>query len=215
MSLEERKAPADDSGAAAHQQEHLTIPLMTPSRIGWSEAHSHRDRPHLRRDPLRVYAIRAFLFDLLAVITAGVVGFILRWAIPYSVELNNPTYVSLVLVVIVSWMAVLVLRGAYDTRMLGVGSEEFKRVVGASAMVFAAIAVLAFAFTLDLSRGFVLITFAVGLNGCVTSAATGTSCTAPSSWVRGRRRTRSSTCSTVIRLPASPSSTLSTSRRPM
>ena len=163
MSLEERKAPADDSGAAAHQQEHLTIPLMTPSRIGWSEAHSHRDRPHLRRDPLRVYAIRAFLFDLLAVITAGVVGFILRWAIPYSVELNNPTYVSLVLVVIVSWMAVLVLRGAYDTRMLGVGSEEFKRVVGASAMVFAAIAVFAFAFKLDLSRGFVLITFAVGL----------------------------------------------------
>ena len=163
MSLEERKPPAEAEGVPAHAQEHLTIPLMTPSRIGWSEAHSHRDRPHLRRDPLRVYAIRAFLFDLLAVVTAGVVGFILRWAIPYSVELNDPTYVSLVLVVIVSWMAVLVLRGAYDTRMLGVGSEEFKRVVGASAMVFAAIAVFAFAFKLDLSRGFVLITFAVGL----------------------------------------------------
>ena len=163
MSLEERKTPAEPQDVPAHAQEHLTIPLMTPSRIGWSEAHSHRDRPHLRRDPLRVYAIRAFLFDLLAVVTAGVVGFILRWAIPYSVELNNPTYVSLVLVVIVSWMAVLVLRGAYDTRMLGVGSEEFKRVVGASAMVFAAIAVFAFAFKLDLSRGFVLITFAVGL----------------------------------------------------
>jgi exopolysaccharide biosynthesis polyprenyl glycosylphosphotransferase len=163
VSLEERKPPAEAEGVPAHAQEHLTIPLMTPSRIGWSEAHSHRDRPHLRRDPLRVYAIRAFLFDLLAVVTAGVVGFILRWAIPYSVELNDPTYVSLVLVVIVSWMAVLVLRGAYDTRMLGVGSEEFKRVVGASAMVFAAIAVFAFAFKLDLSRGFVLITFAVGL----------------------------------------------------
>ena len=33
---------------------------------------------------------------------AGIVGFILRWAIPYSVDLNNPTYVSLVVVVVVA-----------------------------------------------------------------------------------------------------------------
>lgn len=140
-----------------------TIPLSTPARIGWAEAHSHRDRPHLRRDPLRVYATRAVVLDGCAVFVAGVVGFILRWAIPYSVELNNPTYVSLVGVVVLSWMAVLVLRGAYDTRVLGIGSEEFKRVVSASATVFAAVAVVAFALKLDLSRGFVLITFAVGM----------------------------------------------------
>ena len=67
------------------------------------------------------------------------------------------------MIVVVSWMAVLVLRGAYDTRILGVGSEEFKRIVGASATVFGAIAVVAFAFKIDLSRGFVLITFSLGL----------------------------------------------------
>ena len=71
----------------------------TPARIGWAEAHSHRDRPHLRRDPLRVYATRAFIFDSLAILIAGVVGFILRWAIPYSVELNDPTYVAYVVIV--------------------------------------------------------------------------------------------------------------------
>ena len=136
---------------------------MTPSRIGWAEAHSHRDRPHLRRDPLRVYATRAFLLDMLVVLTAGITGFVLRWAIPYSVEINDPTYVSLVFVVVASWMIVLVLRGAYDTRMLGVGSEEFKRVVSATATVFGAVAIVVFALKLDLSRGFVLITFAVGL----------------------------------------------------
>jgi exopolysaccharide biosynthesis polyprenyl glycosylphosphotransferase len=54
-------------------------------------------------------------------------------------------------------------RGAYDTRILGVGSEEFKRVITASGAVFAAVAIVAFAFKLDLSRGFVLITFVVGL----------------------------------------------------
>ena len=148
---------------STHLAEQHTIPLRTPARIGWAEAHSHRDRPHLRRDPLRVYATRALLLDLLAIVTAGVVGFILRWAIPYSVELNDPTYVSLVVIVVAAWFGTLVLRGAYDTRILGVGSEEFKRVVSATGVVFGAVAIVAFALKLDLSRGFVLITFAVGL----------------------------------------------------
>ena len=159
MSLEER----NDAQAAAPDPEHDTIALRTPARIGWAEAHSHRDRPHLRRDPLRVYATRAVLLDLLAITTAGIVGFILRWAIPYSVELNDPTYVSFVVIIVAAWMLVLVLRGAYDTRVLGVGSEEFKRVVSATATVFGAVAIVAFALKLDLSRGFVLITFAVGI----------------------------------------------------
>ena len=164
MSLEEREDPgAVPEGLPAHHAEHHTIPLRTPARIGWAEAHSHRDRPHLRRDPLRVYATRAVILDTAAVLVAGVVGFILRWAIPYSVELNDPTYLSFVVIVVVSWMVVLILRGAYDTRVLGVGSEEFKRIVAASATVFGAIAVVAFAFKIDLSRGFVLITFAVGM----------------------------------------------------
>ncbi len=145
------------------ENQHRSSDLTTPPRIGWSEAHSHRDRPHLRRDPLRVYATRAFLLDAAAILLAGVVGFVLRWAIPYSVELNDPTYVSLVAIVVVSWLLVLVLRGAYDTRVLGVGAEEFKRVVAATATVFGAVAVVVFALKLDLSRGFVLITFALGL----------------------------------------------------
>lgn len=137
--------------------------MATPARIGWAEVHSHRDRPHLRRDPLRVYATRAFIFDSLAILVAGIVGFVLRWAIPYSVELNDPTYVAYVVIVVVAWILTLVLRGAYDTRILGVGSEEFKRVVGATAVVFGAIAVAVFVFKVDLSRGFVVITFATGI----------------------------------------------------
>ncbi len=164
MSLEERKPPADQPNLPAPlPARHHTIPLVTPSRIGWAEAHSHRDRPHLRRDPLRVYATRALLLDLVVITTAGITGFVLRWAIPYSVELNDPTYVSLVVVVVVAWITVLIMRGAYDTRILGVGSEEFKRVVSATATVFGAVAIVAFALKLDLSRGFVLITFSVGL----------------------------------------------------
>jgi len=124
---------------------------------------NHRDKPQLHRDPLRVYATRAVIWDALAVTAASAVGFILRWTIPYNLDIGDATYVFFALVVVVSWIGVLVLRGAYDTRILGVGSEEFKRIVGASAFVFAAIAIVAYALKLDLSRGFVLITFAVGL----------------------------------------------------
>ena len=135
-----------------------TSHLRTPARIGWSSAHSRRDRPHLRRDPLRVYATRAIIWDFIAITAAGIVGFTLRWAIPFNVEISDPTYVSLVVIVVLAWMAVMVLRGAYDTRVLGVGSEEFKRVVSATATVFGAVAIVVFAFKLDLSRGFVPFT---------------------------------------------------------
>lgn len=124
---------------------------------------SHSDRPVQRRDPLRVYATRAVIWDSLAVVFAATTGFVLRWTIPYNLNVSDLTYVFFALIVVVSWIAALVVRGAYDTRVLGVGSEEFKRVVTASAGLFGAVAIVAFALKLDLSRGFVLITFVVGL----------------------------------------------------
>ena len=138
------------------------VPASPSSNASWSGA-SHRDKPHRRRDPLRVYATRAVVWDIAAVAAASAIGFILRWTIPYNLNISDSTYVFFALVVVASWIAVLVLRGAYDTRILGVGSEEFKRIVGASAMVFGAIAIVSFALKLDLSRGFVLITFTLGM----------------------------------------------------
>jgi len=155
-------SPKSDEAADQSSSTPTAGALGASSRLGWSSA-SHRDRPHLRRDPLRVYVTRAVIWDVLAVTAASAIGFILRWTIPYNLDISDGTYVFFALVVVVSWIAVLVLRGAYDTRILGVGSEEFKRIVGASAMVFGAIAIVSFALKLDLSRGFVLITFAVGM----------------------------------------------------
>ena len=158
-------ALSDDLTPAQTQPGESEPAASTPAsaRIGWSAGNSHRDKPHLRRDPLRVYATRAVIWDIVAVTAASAIGFILRWTIPYNVNISDGTYVFFALVVVLSWTSMLVLRGAYDTRVLGVGSEEFKRIVGASALVFAAIAIVAFALKLDLSRGFVLITFAVGM----------------------------------------------------
>lgn len=158
MSKEKSSTPAIADAPAS--------PTAAPSRPGWAASHharAHHDRPHVRRDPLRVYAVRAAIWDFVAVTIAGIVGFILRWSIPHSVEITDVTYMSFVVIVILSWMVALITRGAYDTRVLGVGSEEFKRVVSATFVVFGAVAVVVFAFKIDLSRGFVLITAATGL----------------------------------------------------
>ena len=133
------------------------------SRRGWASTDRHRDRPHQRRSPLRVYATRAVIWDIVAVVVATLIGFVVRWTIPYNLDLSDGTYVLFALVVVASWVFALLAMGAYDTRILGVGTEEFKRVVTASAAVFGTVAIVAFAFKLDLSRGFVLITFVAGL----------------------------------------------------
>ena len=133
------------------------------TKNGWATPNSHNDRPIRLRDPLRVYATRAFVWDSTAIVAAATIGFVLRWTIPYNLNVSDGTYVFFALVVVFSWIVALVVRGAYDTRVLGIGSEEFKRVVTASAGLFGAVAIVAFALKLDLSRGFVLITFVAGL----------------------------------------------------
>ncbi len=164
MAVNDDVTPSSHVAAQGPSANSTAVPdKSTPARIGWATSHNHRDRPHLRRDPLRVYATRAVIWDIVAVTAASVIGFILRWAIPYNLSISDGIYVFFAFVVIVSWMGVLTLRGAYDTRILGVGSEEFKRIVGASAVVFGAIAIVSFALKLDLSRGFVLITFIAGI----------------------------------------------------
>lgn len=171
MALEEHSAARDTSETASTRpDDQVTTPVAASeqkssshSRVGWAPMQSHQDRPHLRRDPLRVYATRAVIWDILAVTLASAIGFVLRWTIPYNLNISDGSYVFFALVVVVSWVLVLAFRGAYDTRILGVGSEEFKRIVGATAVVFAAIAIVSYALKLDLSRGFVLIAFMVGL----------------------------------------------------
>jgi exopolysaccharide biosynthesis polyprenyl glycosylphosphotransferase len=57
------------------------------------------------------------------------------------------------LILPVGWLVVLWANGSYDRRYLGLGSEEFKRVVRASVTVVAGVSLLAFATRTQLSRG--------------------------------------------------------------
>ncbi|GGK93910.1 sugar transferase [Mangrovihabitans endophyticus] len=61
------------------------------------------------------------------------------------------------------WLITLWANGSYDRRYLGLGSEEFKRVVRASVFVVAGVSLLAFATVTSLSRGTVAVVSLSGL----------------------------------------------------
>ena len=67
------------------------------------------------------------------------------------------SYLVLSLALPVLWVAALWLAGAYDTRFIGTGSDEFRKVLNAGVGLTAAIAIFSYAVNLQLSRGYVVI----------------------------------------------------------
>ena len=67
------------------------------------------------------------------------------------------TYLALSLALPLLWVTALWMAGAYDTRFIGTGSDEFRRVLNAGVSLTAAVAIFSYAVNLQLSRGYVVI----------------------------------------------------------
>jgi exopolysaccharide biosynthesis polyprenyl glycosylphosphotransferase len=65
--------------------------------------------------------------------------------------------------IIALWVTILVTQGTYSTRIFGTGPEEFKLVALASTITAGVVGMVAYLLKLDLSRGFVLLTFFLGV----------------------------------------------------
>jgi exopolysaccharide biosynthesis polyprenyl glycosylphosphotransferase len=55
------------------------------------------------------------------------------------------------------WLGTMALAGAYDTRFIGVGSDEFRRVLNGGIGLTAAVAFVAYATETDVARGYVIV----------------------------------------------------------
>ena len=55
------------------------------------------------------------------------------------------------------WVASVALAGGYDPRFIGVGSDEFRRVINAAVSLTAMVAIASYAVKFDLARGYVVI----------------------------------------------------------
>ncbi len=71
---------------------------------------------------------------------------------------NAPSrYVALSLGLPLIWLGIVALTGGYDSRFIGVGTDEFRRVLNAGVTLTAAVAILAYATKTDLARGYVVV----------------------------------------------------------
>lgn len=114
-------------------------------------------------DPLTAYQVRALLIDGLGILAClGVGAVVAWWVIGSEASVEGPELAAMAGLGL-SWMLVLILRGVYDTRILGVGGEEFKRVVAATLWVVALVAVVAFVARIDPGRGVVLVALPLGM----------------------------------------------------
>jgi exopolysaccharide biosynthesis polyprenyl glycosylphosphotransferase len=74
------------------------------------------------------------------------------------------SYGVLVFATAAFWLLALSARGAYESRFYGTGPEEYKRVISATLVTFGTVAVISYAFKLQLPRSFVAVSLPMGLS---------------------------------------------------
>jgi exopolysaccharide biosynthesis polyprenyl glycosylphosphotransferase len=109
------------------------------------------------RDPahwMSRYMHLARLVDALCALAAGVLAFRIR----FDDHAHGPVaYLALSLILPLLWMICIALAGGYDTRFIGVGSDEFRKVVNGGVFLTTAVAIVAYATKTDIARGYVVI----------------------------------------------------------
>ncbi|HWH27779.1 MAG TPA: hypothetical protein VNU26_02250, partial [Mycobacteriales bacterium] len=109
------------------------------------------------------YARALILVDLAALLVAAMLALLVRFGSTLNAELRGSvSYLLVGLVLALLWLAVLAVSRCYETRFLGGGPEELRRVANASVRVTAAVALIAFSLKLELARGFVFAFLVLG-----------------------------------------------------
>jgi len=122
-------------------------------------------------DPIGPYARRALVSDIIATAAAVMTAVIGRFAVGVPVNGTVWLYTGIGLLFGVAWLATLGLSGAYEHRYLGVGTDEFKRVIVGTAALFGLVGTVSYILKADISRGFVLIALPLGLVALIIGRA--------------------------------------------
>ncbi|HUR51223.1 MAG TPA: sugar transferase [Mycobacteriales bacterium] len=120
------------------------------------------------------YARAMIVVDTLVLLLASLLGAALRFGPSLQdAEVRGIPYLALSLLIAPLWVGVLGLSRCYETRFVGNGSEEFKRVANASFRVAALLVFIAFMTKTEVARGFLAVLIPVGLCGLVAGRLCG------------------------------------------
>jgi exopolysaccharide biosynthesis polyprenyl glycosylphosphotransferase len=100
------------------------------------------------------YLRRTALADFLCAVAAGAIAYELRFD---ATSYRPAVYLGFTALLPILWIGALALAGGYDQRFIGVGSDEFRRVINAAVTLTATIAILSYAVKFDTARGYVVI----------------------------------------------------------
>lgn len=123
------------------------------------------DRNRVRRQTARLLSL-VVVADVVVLILAVLWAWELRlnldvWAADVDADARlSETFGPWIVLV---WMTTLGLQGAYSSRIFGAGQEEFKTVLFASLLAGGAFGTLCYLLDIDLSRGFLLMAFLLGI----------------------------------------------------
>ena len=96
----------------------------------------------------------ARLVDALCVLAAALLAFRVRFD---DHSHGAGAYLALSAILPLLWLICIALAGGYDKRFIGVGSDEFRRVVNGGVFLTSAVAIVAYAAKTDIARGYVVI----------------------------------------------------------
>jgi exopolysaccharide biosynthesis polyprenyl glycosylphosphotransferase len=127
-------------------------PVMEDGVADDAKVSAREDRLANAVSPLLSYRRRAIAADALAALVAGLSALGLRFGAP--VDLLHLGYA---LTLPVAWVLAVAAQRGYETRFLGTGPEEYRRMANAGLLLFAGIAVVSYAVKDGLARSFTIV----------------------------------------------------------
>ncbi|WP_331461788.1 MULTISPECIES: sugar transferase [unclassified Arthrobacter] len=115
----------------------------------------------------RRYNRRLAVIDALVILWATTGAVILRFGTTTEdvVSIDGQPYIALSIALTAAWWAMLGMWGSRDPKIMGYGTEEFKRLFSASFWLFGLIALFSYSFQLDTARGYIGVALPAGVLG--------------------------------------------------
>lgn len=129
----------------------------------------------VRRRRETVYRRGLLITDLAILAAAAAFAQVWHFGANSEIRAHGPfdiSYTALGAVIVLLWWAVLELLRTRDSRLIGDGPDEYRRVARATFVTFGSLAIASLMFKWDMSRGYLAITFPLGLFGLVAGRKT-------------------------------------------
>ncbi len=120
----------------------------------------------------RNYRVRLRITDAATVLFAVGIAFFVRFGHDGSLANVNQVEAQYGLIsatIVCSWLIALAAFRTQDSRVIGAGASEYKRIVNASATTFGLLAIIFLVLNLDVARGYFLVALPVGTIGLLSA----------------------------------------------